>query len=161
MSLSLFAPLLAAAAAPLADLDAMDRQVAAFTGAPAGTPGGAAAPVDRRLRLNSCRTPLSLSWRGERRDSVVVRCPDTGGWRLFVPVRTAAPAERAAPAVNRGDAVTIAVEGDGFAVSQPGEALDAGTVGEWVRVRAAGRAASAQTTRAQVVRPGLVAIPLP
>ncbi|MEY4720681.1 MAG: hypothetical protein RIQ46_406, partial [Pseudomonadota bacterium] len=65
----------------------------------------------------------------------------------------------AAPAINRGDAVTIAVAGEGFAVSQPGEALEGGPVGTWIRVR--GLSAKAQPMRARVVRPGLVEMPLP
>ena len=61
--------LVLAAAAGLADLDAIDRQVAAFTGAAVGQPGGAAAPVDRRLRLQTCTAPLAVNWNGLRRDS--------------------------------------------------------------------------------------------
>jgi flagella basal body P-ring formation protein FlgA len=58
--------------------------------------------------------------------------------------------------VLRGEAVTIAVSGDGFTVSQPGEALDPGAVGQWIRVKTA--AAGAQPLRARIVRPGLVAL---
>ena len=154
----------AAASASFADLDAIDRQVAAFTGAPIGAMGGALTPVDRRLRLNPCRTGLALSWRTPARDSVVVQCGDEGGWRLFVPVRAPTPAAVAAPAnaVSRGDALAIAVTGDGFTVSQPGEALEAGPVGGWIRVRPAGATAGrGQEMRAQIVRPGLVRLPLP
>lgn len=152
----------AALAASYADLAAIDREVAAFTGADIGSRGGAATPVDRRLRLNPCASPLALSWRMPRRESVIVECPDAGGWRLFVPV-VAAPAEQgAAPAVVRGENVTIAVEGEGFAVSQPGEALDPGAVGAWIRVRTlTGGKAGAEPFRARVVRPGLVSVPLP
>jgi flagella basal body P-ring formation protein FlgA len=152
-----------------ADLEAIDRQVAAFTGAAIGTPGGATMPVDRRLRLLRCGGPLAVSWNGLRRDAVQVQCPDRGGWRIFVPLTAAAAPVAAAPAaapnaVGRGDAVTIAVEGDGFSVSQPGEALDAGPIGGWIRVRPVAASAAAprgDTLRAQIVRPGMVAIPLP
>ncbi|MEJ5977523.1 flagella basal body P-ring formation protein FlgA [Novosphingobium sp. PS1R-30] len=165
--MSLALGLTLAAAAGFADLDAIDRQVAAFTGAPIGAPGGAANPVDRRLRLQSCGAPLAVAWNGMRRDSVLVQCP--GGWRIFVQVANAtlgAVAAEALPAVTRGDAVTIAVQGDGFTVSQPGEALEAGPVGGWIRVRpvssnAAAAAANKDTLRAQIVRPGMVAIPVP
>lgn len=161
MSFSL--ALIFAAATPFADLDAVDRQVAEFTGAAIGQTGGAIGPLDRRLRLNPCYSPLALSWRTQQRSSVVVQCPDAGGWRLFVPVKAAAPQQPALPAVNRGDAVTIAVSGAGFSVSQPGEALDAGPVGAWIRVRAVNgtRRFSNDTLRAQIIRPGLVGIPLP
>lgn len=155
MSLLLFL-----AAAPFADLAVIDRQVAQFTGAPIGAEGGAQLPLDRRLRLKPCASPLALSWRGGGRETVVAECPDTGGWRLFVPVRQgAAQALAAAPAINRGDAVTIAVTGGGFSVSQPGEALDSGAVGGWIRVRGLG--GKGQPMRAQVLRPGLVGVPLP
>lgn len=169
------------AAAGFADLDAIDREVAAFTGVPAGQPGGATLPVDRRLRLQACAAPLAVAWNGARRDSLTVQCPLAGGWRIFVPLAAGGAAAMgnamggamagsyqsaaATPAVSRGDAVTIAVQGDGFSVSQPGEALEGGAVGGWIRVRPVSTAAAAagrgDTLRAQVVRPGMVAIPLP
>lgn len=155
------------AAAGFADLNAIDQQVAAFTGAQIGQQGGASTPVDRRLRLNACMSPLALTWNGPRRDSVVVQCTDGGGWKLYVPVRGAMGGAGAEPAINRGDAVTIAVQGDGFTVSQPGEALEPGPVGAWIRVRTlsasttqVGRSGS-DAMRAQVMRPGLVSVPLP
>lgn len=161
MSLSL--ALAIAAAAPFADLDAVDRKVAEFTGAGIGETGGAQAPVDRRLRLQSCASPLTLSWRTQQHQSVVVQCPDAGGWRLYVPVKQAAPAKAAVPVVNPGDSVTIAVSGNGFTVSQPGEAMDAGAVGSWIRVRVVNDAKryNRDFMRAKVIRPGLVGIPLP
>lgn len=163
MSISL--ALAMTAAAPFADLDALDRQVARFTGAGIGQEGGATSAVDRRLRLNPCASQLALSWRTQRQSTVVVQCPDIGGWRLYVPVNRAAPAPAKAelPAINRGDAVSIAVTGDGFSVSQPGEALEAGTVGSWIRVRAVNgsRRFNKDTLRAKIIRPGLVGIPLP
>lgn len=151
-------------AAPFADLAGIDRQVAAFTGTGIGMEGGAALPVDRRLRLRTCGAPLALSWRTDRHDSVVVQCPDAGGWRLFVPVRAAVSGPSGPATVNRGDAVTVAIAGDGFSISQPGEALDAGGVGAWIRVRAAGRGtgrSGAEPMRAQIVRPGLVTLQMP
>jgi flagella basal body P-ring formation protein FlgA len=157
--------LVLAGAAGFADLDAIDRQVAAFTGAPIGAPGGALMPVDRRLRLQACRAPLAIVWSGSRHDSVQVQCPEAGGWQIFVRVASLGGAV-APPAVNRGDAVTIAVNGDGFSVSQPGEALEGGPVGAWIRVRpvsatsAAAIANRGEALRARIVRPGMVAIPL-
>ena len=153
--------------APIADLAAIDREVERFTGVPAGAEGGASLPVDRRLRLAPCRSPLALSWRTPRQETVLVECPDAGSWRIFVPVRRslgplgsgAGGGVAVASAINRGDAVTIAVAGEGFAVSQPGEALDGGPVGAWIRVRTL--SARAQPMRARIVRPGLVEMPLP
>ncbi len=157
-----FSLLLLAAAAPFADLAALDLQLARFTGASVGTEGGAMLPLDRRLRLRPCQSPAALSWRGERRDTVTLECPDAGGWRLYVPLRRgtagATAGAAAPPAINRGDMVTIAVAGQGFAVSQPGEALEAGAAGDWVRVRPAG--GKGQPMRAQVLRPGLVGVPV-
>ncbi|WP_067732492.1 flagella basal body P-ring formation protein FlgA [Novosphingobium naphthalenivorans] len=161
--------LLAAAAASgaFADLDVIDRQVAAFTGATVGQVGGALTPVDRRLRLQPCRSGIALSWRTTLQESVVVQCGDVNGWRLFVPVRRPAPVAAAIPervpdAVNRGDAVAIAISGDGFTVSQPGEAMESGPVGAWIRVRpvSAGNART-EPMRARIERPGLVILPLP
>lgn len=154
-----------AQAAPFADPATIDFAVAQFTGVAQGRPGGAAQPVDRRLRLNACVNPLSIGWYGNRRDTVLVQCPDVGSWRIFVPLlQSGAAAE--APAVLRGEAVTIAVSGPGFSVSQPGEALDGGAVGTWIRVRAAAGSGgtnsgtNAAAMRAKIVRPGLVEVAL-
>ena len=151
------------ACAATADLAQIDQLVAGFTGAAQGAPGGATLPVDRRLRLAACKAPLSLGWHTQRRESVVVQCPDPGSWRLFVPVdaaRQEAVAET--PAVKPGESVTISVKSEGFAVSQPGTAVEGGAVGSWIRVRPVqGGAPRNDPLRAQVIRPGLVAIPLP
>ena len=147
----------AAQAAPFADPAAIDVAVAQFTGAPMGQTGGAAQPVDRRLRLSPCANPLSIGWYGGRRDTVLVQCPDIGSWRLFVPLLQTAGAA-AAPDVLRGETVTITVSGAGFSVSQPGEAMDGGAVGAWIRVRSASN--GGQPMRARIVRPGLVEVPL-
>lgn len=162
LSLAAVAAPAAAQAAPFADLEAIDRQVATFTGAAQGQPGGAVLPVDRRLRLTSCVSPLLVGWHTQRRESVLVQCPDAGGWRVFVPVMAVQGAAAAAPAVMRGEGVTVAVQGDGFTVSQPGEAMEPGAVGAWIRVRMV-KAGSPQgeALRAQVVRPGLVQVPMP
>lgn len=160
--LALIAAAAAAAAGAFADLDAIDRQVTAFTGAPAGAVGGAITPVDRRLRLQRCNAGLALSWRTQLHDSVVVQCGDANGWRIFVAVKQAPRAAQAQNAINRGDAISIAVTGDGFTVSQPGEALDAGAVGDWIRVRPATADRNrSEPMRARIVRPGLVALPMP
>jgi flagella basal body P-ring formation protein FlgA len=147
------------------DLALIDMEVARFTGAGIGQPGGASLPVDRRLHLAACRQPLALGWNGQRRDSVIVRCPDAGGWRLFVAVIGGASGTMGGPAaavpqanaVTRGEAVTISAAGTGFSVSQPGEALEAGAVGAWIRVRPAGKP---DAIRARIVRPGLVLLPI-
>ena len=150
-----FAPLHAQAGA-FTDLAAIDVEVARFTGAGAGQPGGAALPIDRRLRLARCTAPLALSWRGVTQDTVVVQCP--GGWRLFVGLGGGAQTPASAPVIAKGDALTIMVRGDGYSVSQGGEALEAGATGAWIRVRAGDKAPGerSEALRARVVRPGLV-----
>lgn len=163
----LFALLAAALAAPaqaqtFADLAGIDRAVAQFAGADPGQPGGPLHPVDRRLHLARCAAPLALGWNGARHEAVLVRCPVPGGWHLYVPVQGQTPATAPVLAVARGEAVTLTVEGDGFAVSQPGEALEAGATGEWIRVRTRTDAGSkGEPLRARIVRPGLVSVPLP
>lgn len=146
-----------ACAQSITDLASLDRAVADFTGAMIGQPGGAAQPVDRRLHLAACRSAPMLSWYGTRRDSVLVQCPDPGSWRVFVPL-SAARVTPAEIAVQRGEAVTVSVQGEGFSVAQSGEALDAGSVGTWIRVRTQGQAA--QAVRARIIRPGQVTIDL-
>lgn len=137
---------------------AIDAAVADFTGHAIGTTGGAALPVDRRLRMTLCQSPLAVSWRGVRRDSVIVECPDPGSWHLYVNVR-AAP--QASAAIQRGEAVAIVVSGDGFAVSQPGEAMDNGAVGDWIRVRSVRDGTpKGEPIRARITRPGEVTVPL-
>lgn len=147
-----------AMAQSVTDLAGIDRAVESFTGAPIGAPGGAAQPVDRRLHLARCAAPAALSWYGSRRDTVLVRCPDPGSWRIFVPLTAGNTPEQAAPAVLRGENVIIAVSGEGFSVAQAGEALEPGAVGAWIRVRTAqgNSQGNAGSMRARVVRPGLV-----
>lgn len=161
MSLALILAAAASSQAAFASLDAIDAAASSFAGALPGMEGGPISGVDRRLRLSPCGTTLAATWFNARQETVVVQCPDAG-WRVFVPVRRSTP-EAAAPVVSRGDAVTIAVAGDGFAVSQPGEAMDGGAIGTWIRVRRAGASqpAPVQTLRGRVVRPGLVALDLP
>lgn len=166
MSISLALIAAAAASAPFADLDVIDRQVEQFTGAAVGQTGGAMQPVDRRLRLKSCAAPTDISWRDSRRETALVQCTEPGGWRLFVPVKSPQPAAQARPAIKRGDAVTIAVSGDGFTVSQPGEAMETGAPGDWIRVRTVAPSQQSrpgqagEPMRARIIRPGLVGFPL-
>lgn len=156
-NLALLTVLVAASpvAAQSTDLVTIDAEVARFTSAAIGQPGGAAQPVDRRLRLRACAAPLVLDWYGLRHETVQVSCP--GGWRIYVPLTAVAAAAREAPLVAKGDAVTVTVSGTGFAVSQQGEALEPGAAGEWIKVRL-GRG---EPLRARVLRPGAVGIVLP
>ncbi len=137
-----------------ADLDQIDREVAAFTGAAIGTSGGARAPVDRRMRLARCAAALQLSPYGIRQDSVSVQCP--GSWRIFVPLSRGTEAGGGADLVGRGDRVSIVLEGRGFSVTQSGEAMEAGGEGDWIRIKPPG---ASEPIRAKVVSPGRVTIP--
>jgi len=141
------------------DPAAIDRAVAAFTGAAIGAPGGARMASDPRLQLAPCAAPFAVSWHTPARTAVAVECPGPTAWRVFVaitPAPGAAATARPAPAVKRGDAITILVRGRGFSVQQPGEAMEAGAVGDWIEVRTARKA---QGLRARIERPGLAVVP--
>ena len=145
---SMFALAAPAFAAGFVDHAALDRAAEAFAGAPIGAEGGPAAPVDRRLRLAHCPSDPALSWRSDRHDAIVVQCAETG-WRIFVPVRAAAAASAAAPAVRtiaarpepvirRGDLVTLVAESPSFTVSSTGVAAGNAAPGELITVRIEG-----------------------
>lgn len=140
----------------------IDRAVMEFTGAAIGQPGGARLPVDRRMRLNQCGAPLQLEWYGKARDSVQVHCPDAG-WRIYVAVQQVAQeAQPGQPGgdqivVSKGETVSIIVEGGGFSLSRQAVAMEEGAVGAWIQVRPA-QGKKADPVRAQVVRPGQVAV---
>lgn len=135
--LGLSASPLAAAGSGFQDTVAIDRAVAAFAGKSVAEEGGARTPVDGRLKLASCPM-VSLAWRSDVHDAVVVTC--TGpSWRLFVPMKMAAVAPKgAAPLVitptevvalrpvyviKRGDPVTISAGSPGFSITRDGVAV--------------------------------------
>ena len=135
----------------------IDRVVAEFTGARIGETGGARQPADPRLRLARCEQALLADWHGTAQTTVSVACPDPGGWRIFIATR--APASVTAQTervVKRGDPITVLVRGRGFSVQQPGEAMEAGGVGDWIAVRTTRRG---EPVRARIERPGLAVIP--
>lgn len=148
-----------AAASDFMNHAAIDQEVSRFTGAAIGAQGGARNPVDRRLKLASCQSSLALEWYGNAQDTVLVRCPDAGGWRIFVPLTGGHAAAPAQDVVARGEVVSIAVSGRGFTLSRQGEAMEAGAVGEWIRVRPAGT--RDEPIRVQVLQPGRVGMDLP
>lgn len=145
-----------AAAQGYENLDAIDRQVAAFLGADADAADASAIRVDRRLRVHACPAAPTVEWHGNRHDTVLVQCPVAEGWKLYVPV-TSGVGTRQSPVVARGDVVTVTMRGAGFSVSRTGQALEGGARGEWIRVRIA----SAEELRARVLDPGAVGIELP
>ena len=118
-------------AAPFQDTASLDRAVASFTERPIGAEGGARTPVDPRLKLAACPT-VSLAWRSDAHDAVVVTCSGPS-WRVFVPVAraapvlvptsVAAPAPQGPPVIRRGDPVMVEAGTDGFSVTRAGIAL--------------------------------------
>jgi flagellar basal body P-ring formation protein FlgA len=132
--------LLLLAAAPAAtDLALLDRAAEIFAGARLGEPGGPAAPIDRRLRLAGCGASPEFSWRTEARDAIVIRCPEAGGWRIFVAVKaglqTASSPVKAEPVIRRGDPVTLVAEQNGFSVSADGTAMSDAVPGARVAIK--------------------------
>ncbi|MEE4288752.1 MAG: flagella basal body P-ring formation protein FlgA [Erythrobacter sp.] len=166
------APASASAASAQGFLDPaeIDRAVSRHTNAAIGAEGGALAPADARLRLAACAVPLATSWHGTGGQAVRVECPATRegsqGWHIFVATRPHRLAEAPqgprsrtarAPAIKRGDPVTVIVRGRGFSVQQAGEAMENGEVGDWIGIRTTRRA---EPVRARIERPGLAIIPV-
>ncbi len=136
LCLSVTSATAAAAAAGFQSTAALDHAVASFTGRPVGADGGARTPVDSRLKLAACPT-VSMAWRGENHDAVVVTCAGSEAgqsWRLFVPILHAAPlpiapgivpamAIKAPPVIHRGDPVLVEAGSDGFTITREGIAM--------------------------------------
>jgi flagellar basal body P-ring formation protein FlgA len=132
VSLACAAPL--AAQDRLEDLGALDARVASLVGATA-TP----TPIDRRLKLTKCPEPVLVE--PTVVGSVTLRCP-AAGWRLRVAVMEMEnPELRSVPIIRRGAPVDLIFEGQGFAVSRAGTALDNGAVGQIIRVKTMASAA--------------------
>lgn len=90
----------------------------------------AQAMVAPGLRLPACRQPLTAS--ASSPTVAHVRCPDSPGWRLFVPLRLGAMAQPARAAeenpalavmVKRGDPVVLRASLGGTEVRMGGKAL--------------------------------------
>lgn len=135
------------------DLDALDAQIAASLGAPAGSPGGAAYPLDRRLRLAACNEAIRVA--APSQGATAVSC-GSNGWRIRVAVLPSAtppsrgagdggnagrPASAAADEmVARGEQVRASIVGTGFSVSTMATAEESGAQGQRIRIRIEGRA---------------------
>ena len=130
------------------DLNEIDVLVAATMGAEIGAPGGARAPVDRRLKLKAC--PVALEVTGPDLGAAAVRCPSLG-WRIRVPLDLAAEREQAVSArspqarsgsgqlgqeaIKRGEPILLTVERPMFSLSRVMIADKDGRVGEVISVR--------------------------
>jgi flagella basal body P-ring formation protein FlgA len=165
MRFPILMPLLILSAAPalaegIIDHASMDRAIESFTGSPIGVVGGARAAIDRRLRLAACGDVV-INWRTPRQDTLVLTCREGPSWKLFVPVVVEGDPPKSAAAggqgITRGDIVTVQVKGDGYSVSQGGEAMEDGAVGSWIKIKLPGKGDSLS---AQVARPGLVVLPI-
>ncbi len=125
----------------------IDKAVAGFTGRAIGDDGGARTPVDARLKLAACPM-VTMNWRTPAHDSVVVACPDPE-WRIYVPIRIAAPAPvEASPlaptppaaakpviVIKRGDPVSVSAGSNGFAVTRDGVAVNDAAAGQRLLIK--------------------------
>lgn len=150
------------------NLDRIDGLVATTVGAGIGQPGGAAAPVDRRLKLTPC--PGLPQVDPPAMGAAVVSCPALG-WRLRVAlipggdyaaplsspsVRRTTVATPAQALVRKGDPVQLIAGDDSFMVSRPMIADEDGAAGASIRVRESARATP---VTARVESAGIVRIP--
>lgn len=159
------------------NLDRIDSLVAMTVGATIGQPGGASAPVDRRLRLAACPTMPEVT--GPAFGAAIVQCQAIG-WRIRVPLRpdpaasaassamrttagrSAAYGRAAMPArskeiiIKRGDPVQLVAGGAAFTVSRQMIADEDGAAGDLIRVRNDSRS---DPVLAQIMENGIVRVP--
>ncbi len=147
------------------NLDRLDSIVAMTVGANVGQPGGAVAPVDRRLKLAACPDMPQVS--GPVFGAAMIECKPIG-WRIRVPLvpggavaATPQAIARTAPAhreiiVKRGDPVQLVAGGEAFSVSRMMVADEDGAVGDMIRVR---EDRKSSPVLAQVAESGMVRAP--
>ncbi len=162
-----FAPMLlvmggAAQAQGFENLTALDMRVSAALGAAIGEPGGAARPIDKRLKLAACPDPVTID--EPALGAVAVRCAALG-WRIRVPlVRPAVEAgsstvaaAKAEPVIRKGDQVELSASAGSFTVSTIAVAEQDGAPGDRIRVksdRKAGAVIGVVTADGRVSLPG-------
>lgn len=156
-----------AAAGPPAAAHPLDDIRAAALAAIGGPGAQGEARLDSRLRMAACGQPLAATARSTR--IAQVRCPDSPGWTLQVPVvlqgaplaalqpAAAAPAPVAAQPVKRGDPVVLVSRGGPVEVRMPGLAMgNADRVGDRVGVQ---NTSSGRTVRGRLTgEPGVVEV---
>lgn len=147
------------------NLDRLDSIVAMSVGANIGEPGGAASPVDRRLKLAACPDMPQVS--GPVFGAAMIECK-AHGWRIRVPLtpggayaaapaaRTAHPAPQKQVIIKRGDPVQLIAGGQSFTVSRLMIADEDGAVGDMIRVRE-GRKSDPVLARVEQI--GIVRVP--
>ena len=119
------------------DLDVLELQVSAALGAGIGEPGGAARPIDRRLKLAPC--PAQVAVEAPALGAVTVRCEPLG-WRIRVPLvrgadSPAVAAAKAEPIIRKGDQVELTAASHSFSVSMLAVAEQDGAPGDRIRLR--------------------------
>jgi flagella basal body P-ring formation protein FlgA len=130
------------ASGPFEDIAALDARVTLYTGVAAGDPGGAVAPIDRRLRLTKCPSEPTIEPTGL--GILAVRCAALR-WRLgirLMPLSSTNAADNAplAPIVIRkGDAIQLSYAGAGFSLSTEAVAMDSAPAGHPIRVQLPGQ----------------------
>ncbi|MEH3106318.1 MAG: flagella basal body P-ring formation protein FlgA [Sphingomonas fennica] len=129
-------------AAGFEDLDRLERRLTTALDAGIGEPGGPQAPIDRRMKLAACGTPVTID--PPAMGAVALRCP-AAGWRIRVPLARLAGTAPAgygggggmaqAAVVRRGDPVELSAGSAGFSVSMQGIAQEDGAPGARIRVK--------------------------
>ena len=159
-----------ALAAGLQDLDALERRLVISLGADIGAPGGPTVPLDRRLKLAACPSPVMID--PPALGAANLRCAEIG-WRIRVPLvrggkavpaggnalpdgRQDAATARAAPVIRRGDPIDLVAGDPGFTVSSQVIAEQDGAPGDRIRVRAD---RSKPPIMAEIVDAGTVRLP--
>lgn len=136
MAVSILAALSAPAAANTAweDLSALDARVEAISGVAIGQPGGAVAPLDRRLKLAACPQPAAID--APSNGAIAIRCVPLG-WRIRVPLSAGSGNAKSGLelAIRRGNLIELEYDGEGFSASASGIALDDGAAGQPIRVK--------------------------
>ncbi len=119
-------------AAGFEDLDRLEWRLTTALDAGIGEPGGPQAPIDRRMKLAACGTPVTID--PPAMGAVALRCP-AAGWRIRVPLARLGGVQAASygggqpsyggmaqPAVvRRGDPVEVSAGTAGFSVSSIGD----------------------------------------
>jgi len=127
-----------AAASPFEDTTDLDRQVGTYLNANIGDRGGARAPIDRKLKLKRCLTPVKISH--TNRNSLLVSCSGSG-WRIYVPLGVG-PSSRSTYSSNaeefvvlRNQPLTLVVKRPSFSISYSVIAQKNGRIGDYIPVR--------------------------
>lgn len=122
-------PLLVAATPVFENLETLDERLAQLS-------EGRVRPLDPRLRLARC--PAAPSIAPTMRSGFVVSCGQNG-WRLHVPLLRDTPANTAGEVqpllVQPGGSVQVVIVGESYNVNYQAIAMEAGRLGDVVRIK--------------------------